>query len=129
MINKELTRLIELGVDKKASEGAEGSVYKKVNFEILQDLTLSWAEKRGLLKPENTKTQTLKLMEEVGELASSIVKGNIENAKDDIGDILVVVTILCEQLGLDPVDCFAFAYNEIKDRKGKLVDGSFVKEV
>ena len=28
----------------------------------------------------------------------------------------------------DFVDCFELAYNEIKDRKGKWIDGTFVKE-
>lgn len=35
---------------------------------------------------------------------------------------------ISKALGYDFADCFEVAYNEIKDRKGKWIDGSFVKE-
>ena len=47
---------------------------------------------------------------------------------DSVGDVYVVLVILCMQLGLDINDCIKAAYEEIKDRKGKLVNGLFVKE-
>ena len=45
-----------------------------------------------------------------------------------MGDILVVLTIYCQQKGWSIAECFQTAWNEIKDRKGKMIDGSFVKE-
>lgn len=35
---------------------------------------------------------------------------------------------ISKALDYDFVECFEIAYNEIKDRKGKWIDGSFVKE-
>ena len=70
----------------------------------------------------------VKLLEEAGELASGINKDKQDLIIDSIGDTYVVLVILCMQLGLDINDCIKAAYEEIKDRKGKLVNGLFVKE-
>ena len=70
----------------------------------------------------------VKLLEEAGELATGINKDKRELIIDSIGDVYVVLVILCMQLGLDINDCIKAAYGEIKDRKGKLVNGLFVKE-
>lgn len=74
------------------------------------------------------KGQMLKLMEEVGELAEGLAKDRPEQVKDSIGDVYVVLVGLSLQLGLDIEDCVWTAYNEIKDRKGKMINGVFVKE-
>lgn len=84
-----------------------------------------WAIEKGLIKPENIKSQTLKVVEEVGELCGSILKQ--KDPKDDIGDILVTLIILSNQLNLTLEECLQHAYDEIKDRQGELVDGSFIK--
>lgn len=89
---------------------------------------LNWAQARGLLDNGDAKTQTLKTMSEVGELADNIAKGNLEGAKDDIGDILVTLVILCHLTDLDILDCAQHAWEEIKDRKGAMVNGTFVKD-
>lgn len=97
---------------------------------MLDDLTLEirrWAIKRKLHTADPNK-QMLKLMEEVGELAQGMAKDNGRQVVDSIGDIYVVLTILSMQLGLDIEDCVGVAYKEIKDRKGKLINGTFVKE-
>ncbi len=91
------------------------------------DLIRQWAKNRGLDKGDPSK-QLVKLMEEVGELASGIAKNKREVIIDSVGDIYVVLTILSQQLGLDIESCIASAYHEIKDRKGKLVNGIFIKE-
>ena len=70
----------------------------------------------------------VKIMEEIGELANGINKGRKDHIIDSIGDVYVVLVILCMQLGLDINDCIKVAYNEIKDRKGEMVNGTFVKE-
>jgi NTP pyrophosphatase (non-canonical NTP hydrolase) len=87
-----------------------------------------WAFKRGLLKPEFAKTQMLKVMEELGETASAILKNDREKIKDGIGDCFVTLIILQAQLGFDHSDCLNHAYEEIKNRKGELINGSFIKE-
>lgn len=88
---------------------------------------IEWAKDRNLDKAD-CKAQMLKLVEESGELAEGIAKDRPDQIKDSIGDVFVVLTILAEQLGLDLTDCVGLAYNEIKDRKGKMVNGVFVKE-
>lgn len=72
--------------------------------------------------------QILKLGEEFGELCEGMVKGRTDDVKDAIGDLYVVLTILAMQLDLNIESCVRLAYNEIKDRKGRIVDGVFVKE-
>ena len=145
-----------------------------------------WSKDRGLDKADSRK-QLLKLYEEFGELVQGHLKGNIEQVKDSIGDMLVVEIIYCQQRGIEfdslfteqqyspsgvttllyniafsigelsrntgPRSskrnfleinqqlqitsvrygttleaCLEIAWNEIKDRKGKMVDGVFVKE-
>ena len=88
---------------------------------------IEWAKARELDKAD-CKAQMLKMVEELGELAEGIAKDRPDQIKDSIGDVFVVLTILAEQLGLDLTDCVGLAYNEIKDRKGKMVNGVFVKE-
>ena len=46
---------------------------------------------------------------------------------DGIGDMLVTIILLAKIVGLNSVDCLADAYDEIKDRKGKMINGLFVK--
>jgi len=69
----------------------------------------------------------LKVLEEVGETAGALLKGNETEIKDGIGDSFVTLIILSKQLGLSPTECLEAAWNEIKDRTGKTVDGVFVK--
>jgi NTP pyrophosphatase (non-canonical NTP hydrolase) len=89
---------------------------------------LKWAEERGILIPDNATKQMLKLTEEVGELAGAIAKNNKIDQIDAIGDIQVVLIILSEQLGINYKEALESAYNVIKNRKGKTVNGIFIKE-
>lgn len=87
----------------------------------------SWAFKRGLHKADPSK-QLNKLIEEVGELASGLNKNKTDVVIDGIGDVIVVLTILCMQMGLDLETCLSMAYDQIKHRNGVMVNGLFVKE-
>ena len=91
------------------------------------DLIRQWAHDRGLHNADPTK-QALKLGEEFGELFEGLAKGNEALTKDAIGDMYVVLTILSQQLGFTIEECIEIAYAEIKDRRGKMIDGVFVKE-
>ena len=95
--------------------------------EDLTELIKRWATDRNVTNGD-TKSQMVKLLEEAGELAEVINKNKQDLIVDSIGDVYVVLVILCMQLGLDINDCVKVAYEEIKDRKGKLVNGLFVKE-
>lgn len=95
---------------------------------MLFNLIREWATARNLVLGSTAQAQMLKLTEEVGELAAAIAKGKTSEAEDAIGDCVVVLTILAAQLGMEVEDCIAQAYDQIKDRKGKMIDGVFVRE-
>jgi NTP pyrophosphatase (non-canonical NTP hydrolase) len=142
----------------------------------LRPLIIEWAKERNLIHVDNAPKQKLKLIEELGELSSAILKNDITEQKDAIGDCFVVLVILSEQLeksydlemfynhpendvteniydliddiryqmfntafdhlndiaillNLDLTECSNIAYNEIKDRKGKTINGNFIKNV
>lgn len=86
-----------------------------------------WGREKGIT---NGKSQFAKVVEEIGEAAHEISRGTTDSKafEDAIGDILVTVIILADIYGYDAEDCLALAWKEIKDRKGKSVDGVFVKE-
>lgn len=86
-----------------------------------------WSKDKLLDKADSSK-QFLKVTEEVGEVASALARGNQEGLKDGIGDVVVTLIILAQQNGLSIEECLQCAYNEIKGRTGKMVDGVFVKE-
>lgn len=96
--------------------------------QTLDELVIQWAADRNILEGSTRKDQMTKLMEEIGELASGIAKGKEPLVKDSIGDALVVLIILAKQSGTSIEECLNLAWNEIKDRKGKMVDGIFIKD-
>jgi len=93
----------------------------------LFDCIRCWAEERGLYAKGDPKTQALKLVEEVGETCRAILKENKADAIDGIGDCVVVLTNLAELLDTPIEDCIQAAYDEISVRKGKMINGTFVK--
>ena len=92
------------------------------------ELIRVWADERGLYDKGDPKTQALKLVEEVGETCRAILKGNDMEAIDGIGDCVVVLTNLAELLGESIEGCIEQAYFEIKDRTGKMENGTFKKD-
>ena len=94
-------------------------------FDLINNV-IDWARERNLIEGSDSKTQCLKLISEVGELADSINKQ--KNVADDIGDCLVVLIIIATQNNLHINDCLEHAYDTIKDRKGIMLDGVFIKE-
>lgn len=85
-----------------------------------------WHHDRNLIEGSDDKTQFAKLIQEAGELSDNICKG--KDIRDDIGDMMVVLINIAERNGLSLTECLEVAYNDIKDRKGRMVDGVFVKE-
>jgi len=92
------------------------------------DLIRLWASERGLYDKGDPKTQALKLVEEVGETCRAILKEDTPEIIDGIGDCVVVLTNLAELCGTPIEKCIAQAYDEIKDRKGKMNNGTFKKD-
>lgn len=101
-------------------------------FSELIDKVNEWAISHGL-DNSNPKTQWMKVTEEVGEIRDVFLKPNDFadpewSLKDAIGDSIVTLIVLCLQLGYDVEECLTIAYNDIKDRKGVMIDDNFVKE-
>ena len=93
----------------------------------LVKLIEKWAREKNLDIAEPEK-QMLKVVEEVGEVAAALARSNKNDLRDGIGDVVVTLVILAMQNDMDLYECLNQAYNEIKDRKGKNVNGVFVKE-
>jgi NTP pyrophosphatase (non-canonical NTP hydrolase) len=85
-----------------------------------------WHHDRDLIDGSTDKDQYMKLIQEAGELSDSICKG--KDIRDDIGDMLVVLINIAERNNLSLTECLETAYDDIKDRKGRMIDGVFVKE-
>jgi|14BtaG_2_1085337.scaffolds.fasta_scaffold227944_1 NTP pyrophosphatase (non-canonical NTP hydrolase) len=122
-----------------------------MRFEELNTRVIDWAQKKGILDASDPIKQLTKTQEELDETMDALVKikelhdpnqpslidvGNKQalldqyndEVIDGIGDMLVTIIILAEICGVDSKHCLGVAYEEIKDRKGKMVDGLFVKE-
>jgi len=87
-----------------------------------------WADERGLYEKGDPKTQYIKLMEEAGEVGRAILKEDTDEIIDGIGDMVVVLTNLAELHGITIEECIQEAYNVISKRKGKMINGTFVKD-
>lgn len=97
-------------------------------FKTLKPLVEQWFVDRGLDKRDGS-GQLEKLQEEVDELKQAYIEVNRQEEIDAVGDILVVLIGYCLQRGLDIEECLSVAYNVIKNRTGKVVNGVFVKDV
>lgn len=99
-------------------------------FEELHEAIIQWAEDRNMIKPDRLTglAQLAKVTEELGEISAGINKNDEDKTKDSLGDILVTLIILSRDLDVDLLDCLRGAYNVIKNRKGKTINGVFVKE-
>jgi NTP pyrophosphatase (non-canonical NTP hydrolase) len=114
----------------KGTEGFDS--HAKFAMDVITDV-IQWGRDKGLDDP---KAQLNKVIEEVGEIAHEITRNNYDLDEleqpdelcDAIGDTLVTVIILSDILGIDPISALSEAYGQIKDRKGKTSNGTFVKE-
>lgn len=98
------------------------------DFDVNASNVLEWANQKGLIKKENSAKQMLKVTEEIGEVAAAIARDDKEELTDAIGDSFVTLIILAFQNGLEPAYCLQQAYDVIKNRTGKTVNGVFVKD-
>jgi len=105
-------------------EDTLASTFNPTRFDLIRE----WAQERGIYDSGDSKTQYIKLMEEAGELAKALLEKNAYEVKDAIGDIVVVLTNLAALEGMQIENCIDAAYEEIKSRRGKMTNGTFVKE-
>jgi len=101
-----------------------GACLRPSQFELIR----KWADERGLYEHGDPKTQALKLVEEVGEIARAVLKDDIDEVIDGIGDAVVVLTNLAELHDVSIEECIASAYDVISKRTGKMVNGTFKKD-
>jgi len=113
-----------------------------MKYEELEEKIIQWAKDRNILENSNAIKQISKTQEELDETLEAlkkldahkgsdnlIVRSEIMNeVADGIGDMLVTIILLAKAVDLESLVCLEMAYNEIKNRKGKMVDGLFVKE-
>ncbi len=93
---------------------------------MITDKIAQWHHDRNLINGSTDQAQFLKLIEETGELAGNLARG--KDIRDDIGDIIVVLINIATRNNLTIEECLDVAYDDIKDRKGTMVDGVFIKE-
>lgn len=108
---------------------------KFMEYEELQEKVIEWAESKGIFEKSTPVKQIGKTQEELLETLHALIiydlvdlKHKLADVEDGIGDMLVTIIILSKMVGLDSVKCLDTAYNVIKERKGKMVNGLFVKE-
>jgi NTP pyrophosphatase (non-canonical NTP hydrolase) len=99
---------------------------ENMTLAIAVEQVAQWHHDRNLIDGSTDQAQFMKLLEEFGELAASISRG--KDIKDDLGDMMVVMINIMERNNHSMLECLDTAWVDIKDRKGKMVDGIFVKE-
>ena len=146
-LDEELARWIGANAHVSRFNSDRSYVYNKAlweafsNFnslEVLQDYIESqqsifdsirnWAKVRNIYENGDAKTQYVKLQEESGELAKGLLKDDQAEIVDAIGDMIVVLTNLAELRNVKVETCIASAYNQISNRTGKMINGTFVKD-
>jgi NTP pyrophosphatase (non-canonical NTP hydrolase) len=93
----------------------------------LECAVISWAEDKGILSKGTPMAQALKTLEETTELCTAINADDKDEIKDALGDIMVTILIQAEMQGMSLESCLESAYNVISKRKGKMIDGQFMK--
>lgn len=100
---------------------------RQPTFDELIPLVYSWFDERGLHDPV---MQMVKVQEEIGELSHEIVRSHFDgdDLVDAIGDSFITLIGMCHHLNIKPSFALNKSYNEIKDRKGKVINNNFIKE-
>jgi NTP pyrophosphatase (non-canonical NTP hydrolase) len=106
-----------------------------MSIENIEKQVVQWAEERGMFEYKRHLPRLDKFYEEVEELVDEIIIPDDEGFNPDVasikleaGDVLVTLINLLHPFGLDLETCLDAAYNKIKDRTGKMVDGQFERD-
>jgi len=127
MYNKERCYVYNKAMTKHLNNRTRSINNIDYEYAPMFDMIREWAEERGIYESGDAKTQYVKLMEEAGEVGRAILKDNDDDIMDGIGDMVVVLTNLAELCGTTIEECIERAYAEISNRKGKMINGTFVK--
>ena len=126
--NKAMARYLDNRKDQLPFPEQNGHYEHEDNVVFYFDMIRDWAEDKGIYESGDPKTQYIKLMEEAGEVGRAILKEDLPEIKDGIGDMVVVLTNLAELCGLTIEECVESAYDVISKRTGKMKNGTFVKD-
>ena len=110
-----------------------------MQYSELKQKIVKWGEDRNIFEFSTPIKQLHKTQEELDETMQALVQfadAKTDKAKQDaieaiidgIGDMGVTLLMLCHKMDVDFIECLASAYDVIKDRKGKMINGLFVKE-
>ena len=99
-----------------------------MSFAYYENEVSAWGYDRKIIQHGKPMGQAVKTLEEAVELLDAVNKDDKDAIKDAIGDIMVTLIIQCKMQSMDLQDCLESAYNVIKNRTGKMVDGVFVKD-
>lgn len=99
-----------------------------MSLDILDEKIIDWGTEKGILPNPEPLSQLEKTEEEVAELRAAIEEHDIQEVKDAIGDIYVTITMQAQAWDLTMEECIQAAYDVIKTRTGKMVDGKFIKD-
>ena len=141
VISPETIKWITVNSKKSMYNDKKSYIYNKAYYEAflnpehtsVEQLDIfnkirEWADERGLYKNGDPKTQLIKLYEESGELSQSLLKNDKAGIIDAIGDSVVVLTNLAHLVDTDIETCIKSAYDEISNRTGRMINGTFVKD-
>lgn len=126
---------VELGNTKELHEVMDGigdSMVVAINIAALEGLDLSNTDLSitklnfTSIDDEYVNQNTDMTSFHLGNLAGDIARGRDVTA--NLIDFIKSLAYLSQSLGLDLVDSLEQAYLEIKDRKGLMINGSFIKE-
>ncbi len=118
----------EFEQERFKKEQASGVMLQPIGEYQQFDNIRQWADERGIYAKGDVKTQFSKLVEEVGELAKAILNEDDVEFVDAIGDCVVVLTNLAHLGGYSIEECIQAAWTQISTRKGKMQNGTFVKD-
>lgn len=132
-LNQALMQIVKLQAELGRIRYAKKGQSTQLNVHNDEFATLvaeveAWGSDKGIIQKGDPQAQMLKCVAEVGELADGVAKNDMPEIIDGVGDVLVTLILLCKIKNINITGCLNAAYQEIKERKGQMVGGVFVKE-
>ena len=88
-----------------------------MNYKELVKKVQEWGEKKGFVEYKNRFQQLAKLDEETGEMIEGVEQKIPELVEDAVGDIQVVLILLCDMFDIDYIEMFEGCYSKYKIHK------------
>ena len=88
-----------------------------------------WAQEKGIMYKANPMAQALKTLEECTELCTAINNKDREEIIDAMGDIMVTLVIQAKIQNVSLESCLETAYKVISKQRGRMINGTFIKDL